>query len=179
MKFAAAAIGLAILVLAPATIRADARLPGHPMAYRILSPGAYQSFVGNWVPAGAPLCAALRSQADWDGVLHPAAVMGANRPFSPPADFWNSKAVLLVARVVDAGDTTGIFHLTRLQRDRDAVELDYAFAAPPHASSTMTWYLAVAVAKPLAATIRFKESGHTVCTLQPDAGAWVVPPLRH
>jgi len=177
MKSPPLVTGLAGLVLAFAAISGDAA--SGPRQATTLDPGAYQSFVGNWAPADAPLCAALRSQADWAGVLHPAAVMGGNKAFSPPVDFWNTKAVLLVARVIDAGDTAKVFHLTHLQRSHDAIDLDYAFAAPPHASSTMKWYLAVAVAKPLPPTLRFREDGHIVCTLRPDAGAWVVPPLGH
>ena len=177
MRFLPAAIGLAGLVLAFAIVSGNAASPPRHTTHETLDPHDYQSFVGNWTPARVPLCAALRSQSDWNGVLHPAAIMGGNKPFSPPADFWNAKAVLLVSRVVDAGDTTNICRLPRLRRSHDAIELDYAFAPTPHASSTMKWYLAVAVAKPLPSTIRFREGGRTLCKLRPNAGAWVVPPL--
>lgn len=56
-------------------------------SYQLLDPNAYQSFIANWTPATEPLCAAIQSQADWDIVFRPAPVIGANRPFAPPAEF--------------------------------------------------------------------------------------------
>lgn len=96
-------------------------------SYTVLDPKAYQSFVANWTPSNKPLCAAIQSQADWDAVFHPAPVMGANRPFGPPAEFWNDRAVLVLAKVIDNGDTAKVFQLTGVHRDEKIIEVDYSF----------------------------------------------------
>ena len=157
-------------ILLPLTVAAPAA--AQEPAYVQLNPDAFQSFVRNWSPPSRPLCAAIRSQADWDMIMSPAATMGSSKPFGPPAAFWTRNAVLLVARVVDAGDTAQVFRLDRVRRAAGTIDIDYGFTPPPKASSTMKWWLGVEVEKPLAATIRFVEGGHVVCTLAPASGAW-------
>jgi hypothetical protein len=140
------------------------------LAYKILDPGAYQSFVMNWTPADAPLCVTMQSQADWERVFHPAPIMGGYRPFSPPAEFWRTAGVLMVARVVNGGDTAHVFQVTGVRRDADSIDVDFGFHPPPEASFQVKWWLGVAVEKPLAPTVRFKEDGHLLCTVDRDAG---------
>jgi hypothetical protein len=135
-------------------------------AFERLDPNTYQSFVRNWKPENAPLCAVIRSQADWDKVLAPAARMGGTPTYAPPAAFWDTKAVLFVARVINAGNTADVFRVERVEFGKHTLELDYSYRPTPPASSTMKWYLAVAVAKPLPATVRFTEGGKVVCTLR-------------
>ena len=161
-------IGAAIGVLALVTASIEA-------PYQRLSPGDYQSFVGNWAPNSAPLCAALRSGADWERVLHPAPTMWRHKPFAPSAAFWTGHAVLLVARVANAGPTADILTHEHVRRAKDALEVDYAFRPTPPASSTIKWYLALAVPRPLPPEVRFKEGGRLVCTLKPAAGVWLIP----
>jgi hypothetical protein len=161
-------VAFAILLAVTAAAPAAAQEP----AYVQLNPGAFQSFVRNWAPPSRPLCAAIRSQAEWDTIMSPAATMGSSKPFGPPADFWSRRAVLLVARVVDAGDMAQVFRLQRVRRAAGTIDVEYNFTPPPKASSTMKWWLGVEVLKPLAATIRFVEAGHVVCTLEPASGAW-------
>jgi hypothetical protein len=137
------------------------------VAHGRLDPAEFQSFVRNWEPPSRPLCAALQSAADWDAVMAPAAVMGASKPFAPPADLWTRNAVLLLARVVDAGDTTKIFELGSVRRAGDRLDIGYTFTPPPKASSTMKWWLGITVAKPLPPTIRFLAGDVVTCTLAP------------
>ena len=144
-------------------------------SYKTIGPASLQSFVGNWSPPDKPLCAVLQSQADWDKVFHPAPTMGANAPFSPPGLDWSRSAVLVVARVIGAGDTSRVFHLTAVKTTATATEVDYGFTPTPPASSTMKWYLAVIAPKPVAAPIAFKENGKTVCRLDPAKGVWASP----
>jgi hypothetical protein len=158
------AILLTMTVAAPAAAQEP--------AYVQLDPGAFQSFVRNWTPASKPLCAAIRSQTEWDMIMSPAATMGSSKPFGPPADFWSHSAMLLVARVVDAGDMAQVFRLQRVGRAAGTIDIAYSFAPPPKASSTMKWWLGVEVEKPLPKTIRFVEGGRVVCTLVPASGAW-------
>jgi hypothetical protein len=86
--------------------------------------------------------------------------------------------VLLAARVVGAGDTAHVLTLDHVRRAKNALEVDYTFHPTPPASSTMKWYMALAVPAPLAPEVRFKEDGRLVCTLKPEAGVWITPPQR-
>ena len=138
-------------------------------------PGDFQSFVGNWTPLTAPLCAVLRSDDDWKRVLHPAAVMGDHKPFEPPDTFWTSRAILLFARVVNGGDTSHVFALRKLQVDPDAVDVDFAFTPTPPASWTQKTYIAVDMDKPLPPRVQFRENGKIVCTLDIAAGQVLTP----
>ena len=142
------------------------------VAHARLDPGAFQSFVRNWELPSRPLCAALQSAKDWDAVMAPAPVMGGSKPFAPPGDLWERSAVLMLARVVDAGDTAKIFELRSLRRTGDRLDIGYAFGPPPKASSTMKWWLGIAVAKPLPPTIRFLTGDTVTCTLAPASGRW-------
>ena len=162
------AILLTMTVAAPAAAQEPAQGPADVQ----LDPGAFQSLVRNWTPPSKPLCAAIRSQAEWDMIMSPAATMGSSKPFGPPADFWSRRAVLLVARVVDAGDMAQVFRLDRVRRAAGTIDIEYGFTPPPKASWTMKWWLGVEVVKPLAATIRFVEAGHVVCKLELASGAW-------
>jgi hypothetical protein len=144
-------------------------------SYSLLDPNAYQSFVANWTPADKPLCAAIQSQDDWDSVFHPAPVMGADKPFAPPSDFWRDHAVLVLAKVMDAGDTTNVFPVTNVHRDEKLIEIKYSYRLTPPASSKIKYWLGVSVAKPLPPAVRFTEDGRVVCTLAPVTPDWIRP----
>ena len=161
----------AALVLAPSLSAAET-------AFERLDPNQYQSFVRNWNPDSSPLCAVIRSQADWDKVFAPAPRMGGTQIFAPPAAFWDAKAVLLVARVVNAGRTGDVFKVEGVEVKGNALELDYSYRPTPPASSTMKSYLAVAIAKPLPTTVRFKEGAKLVCTLRTDRPATPMAPAQ-
>jgi len=151
------AIGLAVILAACASTALAA--PG----WKRLDPAAYQSFVMNWTPDSAPFCAAMRSPAEWDAVMHPAPVMGPHKPFAPPASFWKEHAVLLIAKVVGGGDKVEAF--TDVSVKGGAVA--YRFQAPPSASFQVKSALMLAVSKPLAGKVRFIENGKPVCTVEP------------
>ena len=142
---------------------------GNPAAaksvkYSRLKPSDFAAFVMNWTPQTEPRCAIMQSAADWSAVMHPAPVMGSRKPTAPQPGFWSGKAVLLVARVVDA--TRGnVFVAVSLQRSGDTLDLSYTFAPPAAASSTMKSYLAVAVRKPLPKEVHFVEGGQRICTV--------------
>jgi len=145
-----------------------------PVSFTVLSPDDYQSFVGNWKPDSAPLCAAIDSAARWNAVLHPAAVMGAHKPFAPAPSFWASRMVLLLARVTPAGGE-GAFTAPSVAVAGRTLTVSYTFKPPPPASSTIKWYLALAVPKTAPTSVVFQENGHTVCSLRPASGAWLSP----
>jgi hypothetical protein len=149
----------ALLMIAPAVGAED-------VPFAQLDPSAYQSFVANWTTEDRPLCAVMESQADWDKTMRPAPTMGRTKPFAPPAGFWRNKAVLFVARVINAGDTSRVFRVADVQRHRRSLALDYQFTPTGPASWQMKWYLAIAVSKPLPALVRFRENGEIVCRVR-------------
>jgi len=146
-----------------------------PVSFTALSPDAYQSFVGNWTPETAPLCAEIDSAARWNAVMHPAAVMGPDKQFAPAASFWTSHMVLLLARVVPAGGE-GAFSAPSVTRTGRTLTVTYRYTAPPPASSTIKSYLALAVPKSTATSVVFRQNGRRVCALRPAVGAWLSPP---
>lgn len=154
---------LALLLAMTAAIPGRAQEP----SYSLLDPNSFQSFVASWTPETLPRCAVMQSQADWDKLMHPAPVMGGSKRFAPPPDMWAHDAVLLIARVIPAGDTASVFKLAGVRRASGGLDVDYAFAPPPSSSSTIKWWLGVRIAKPLLAplpaVIRFVENGRVVC----------------
>lgn len=123
----------------------------------------YQDYVARWSPASAPLCRVFTSADAWQRTLRPAAVMGAHRPFAPPAQFWREHAVVFVARTIYAGSADDALSIRRIERTNEVMTVDYSFAPTPRASSTMNWWSAAAVEKPLPARVIFRENGRTVC----------------
>jgi hypothetical protein len=133
-----------------------------PADYQMLNPSDYHVFVRPWADESKPECAALGAAADWSRVTAPAAIMGHN-VFGPPASTWSQHAVLFLARVADAGPTAGIFTVTHVSRTPNEIDVDYTFQRNPPATSTMRWYFALVVAKPLPPIVRFREAGEVVC----------------
>ena len=164
------------LMAALAPAMAGASAGAAPVAYQALDPAAFQSFVGNWTPDSAPLCAVIDAAARWDAVMHPAAVMGGAKQFAPPAETWASQDVLLIARVIPGGAKGPAFEPVSVAAAGGSVEVDYKFTAPPASSYTIKSYMALEVPKPVPATVVFKENGRTVCALKPGDGAWLSPP---
>ncbi len=140
------------------------------LEYQVLDPNAYQSFVGDWTPPGQAFCAALQNTSQWNEVMHPAPTMGSDRAFGPPASFWATHSVVLVARAIPGGDARAAFKVNSVRQTKRGLEVAYAFTRPPKAGSTMKWYLAVAIEGPLPDKVRVIENRHEVCKLTP--GTW-------
>jgi hypothetical protein len=108
----------------------------------------------------------LQSAEDWSKVMHAAPTMGTKKPMQPAAGFWSDKAVLMVARVTNAGAKLDrLFKVSSLRRDGDSLDLAYTFSPSGKASSTMKSYLAVITRKPLPKDVHFIEGGQTICTI--------------
>jgi hypothetical protein len=144
----------------------------------LLRSGAFQSFVANWSPANRPLCAALRSQADWDKIFKPAAVIGTHPPFAPPPEFWTGSALLVLAQVVPGGSPVDILQVDAVQRHGTRVEVAVTVPQTPPASWQSKTWVGITLAPPLPTRIRFREAGKIVCTLEPAARHWVEPRAR-
>jgi hypothetical protein len=165
-RYLTAALGLAM---------AGAPAGAAPVAYRVLDTGAYQSFVGNWTPDSAPLCAVIDSSAHWDAVMHPAAMMGGSRRFAPPPETWTSHVVLLIARVIPGGGKGTALQPVSVDGAVASLDVDYRFTPPPAGSYTIKAYVALEIPRLVPATVVFKENGQTVCMLKPRDGAWLSP----
>jgi len=146
-----------------------------PVPYTALDPTAYQSFVGNWSPDSGPLCAVIGSQAQWDKVMRPAPLMGKTPAFGPPASTWDAHVVLLIAKVMPGGGVGSAFKPLSVQRTGDALDVSYRYVMPHVASYQIKGYMALEVAKPVAASVVFTENGKAVCSLKPGAGVWLSP----
>lgn len=135
-----------------------------------VAPDAYGVFLATWTPSNKPFCAAIGSSAQWHAIFEPAAVMGRNRPFSPPDSLWRDRAMLVVARVVPAGDPSHVFVLTSISEANGALVERYSFNPTAPASSTMKWWMGIIVQKPLPAKVAFVENGRRVCDLDVSRG---------
>jgi len=167
-----------LLVLAPIFATACAGPGASLLPYSRLNPSDYQSFVVNWQPADAPLCAVITSAAAWAHVLHSAPVMWSNRRFAPDALFWREHtAILLLARVTPAGDPARIFTIDSIRSDNDVMIVDYEFSPRPAASYSIKAWMGAAITARLPATIEFRQGNLLTCQLHPAAGQFVSPPL--
>ena len=146
--------------------------------YMRLDPHVYENYVADWSPADAPLCAVIRSRAEWNRILRAEPNTSLINTYSLPAAFARGDAVLLVAREINFGQTSAVFRPTDVERTPNAMEVDYRFKPTPPANTTISWYMALEVAKPLPPTVRFVENGREVCTLRPAEGDWVTPAQR-
>jgi hypothetical protein len=139
--------------------------------YAVADPTAFQSFIGAWSPEAAPLCAILASRADWDAVLHPAAVMGPHKPFAPPDGFWRTHGVLLVAQTAPASPPAHWFSRVRVAPRAGGVTVTYVLSRGPEGSSTVKAWLPIVAPKPLPQSIRFEAEGGATCAAALGAGA--------
>ena len=138
-----------------------------PLPYQALDPSDYQGFVSNW-DGNRPFCAAIASPQEWERVIHPAATMGNSRPFAPPASFWRTHTVLLLAHEGNGGGNDGeVLRTLGVDQRRGRIAVSTRFTPRTAASYTGKFWTAVAVRRPLAATnVDFVEGGRTLCTLR-------------
>lgn len=131
-----------------------------------IGPSDYQVFIRGWQPETKPFCARIESTAQWQRILRPAAVGFGNKPFAPPAAWWNTHAVLLIARSAYAWSDT-VLRFRSFERAKHGLTVDYTFSAPPPASSTMRTWMGVVVSKPVLLPVTFVENGKPACVLGP------------
>ncbi len=136
----------------------------------------YDGFVGNWKPQDAPLCAAMRSGADWDQLVIVTPGPGGDNPPAILSDaFWRDHAVVLLAQAMPSKGSNRAYQVRRVSRTGDVTEVDYRFTPPPPAGSIGKAYLVLAIPAPLSDTVVFKSDKGVTCTLKPGAGQWLVP----
>ena len=153
---------------APAALTATTDVP-----FDVLSPDLYRTITLKWNGgSSAPLCAVTRSRRDWEALTR--STVGKGKDGAPTADEWNRHAVMVVGHQIGTPRTPMTFHVDGVHRQGSTIELDYSLTPPPTSGGT-TWFAAVAIMKPLTATVTFNENGRVVCTVQPMAGHWATP----
>jgi hypothetical protein len=137
-----------------------------PVAYQVLTGDDFQSFLGNW-SRGAPLCAALASQADWDRYIHPAATMGRPRhPFEPAPLFWRDHVALLIGRVANAGSGEDpSLRIEGVTRQDGALTISTSLRQAAHGSYQMNLWALVVLPRPLPERATFRDTDGTSCAV--------------
>ena len=136
------------------------------LPFQVLNPSDYQGFVANWEGDG-PFCAAIASPEEWDRVIRPAAVMGANRPFGPPASLYRERTILLIARTVSGGSSaSNPLQVQGVNLASGRVRISTRFTPPAGASYQSKIWTAVAVRRPLGNRVDFVENGRIVCSVR-------------
>jgi len=96
--------------------------PG-PIAYEVtgFNDFRYQSFLNNWNHEKYPTFYALiRNAQEYDKLFTSAAIMGKNKPFSPPDSLYTTQHLLTVAKVVHSSGKLIAFTVDSLyQRDQE------------------------------------------------------------
>ncbi|HET9030008.1 MAG TPA: DUF3828 domain-containing protein, partial [Candidatus Aquilonibacter sp.] len=144
------------------TLKNLAATRSKPVDYTVMTPNQFQVFVRRWTPEDQPYCAVLTSSAQWQQTLLPAAVGRQNKPFAPPAAWWSTHEVALIARSSYGGSGQPL-HIRAVRRDGDRIVVDYDFAPRPKSSWTSADWIAVALGKPSPQRFTFVENGRTVC----------------
>ena len=148
------------------------------IAYCTLNPSDYQNFVKNWDDTKQPvLYAVVRSIDQWNGIFHPAPVMGGNRRFAPDADMFATNEILIVARVMPATESADTFRVEQVSTNAAGLVLNYRYTPTPNAVSyTVKNYLGVIVPTFGHSTVAFVENGKQIGTLDAAKGRWCVGP---
>ncbi len=139
---AAPAVTAPLAVVPPAAPLAVAPAPaGDVIPFRVVPADSYASFVKNWGNDEEPYYAVIRTPEQWDGAFAPAAVMGNERPFTPPPAFFEREQMLVVARVVPSGGEGSSLAAKSLQRTGDGQEFVYTYTPPQPAAGGEAPYL--------------------------------------
>ncbi|KAF1043151.1 MAG: hypothetical protein GAK35_02329 [Herbaspirillum frisingense] len=140
--------------------------------YKTIMSGSYQGFLKNWDDKRQPVfCALIRSRAEWDEWMLPAATMGDKRPAGPSSAHFDTKQYLVVARVMqapDAAERPHVFTPLAVTLRNGTLRMNYLYRAPASgASYTIKDYLMLAIPKERYTTgpVVFYENDRKVCQL--------------
>lgn len=126
----------------------------------------FASFIKNWNDAKKPVfCAVLRTPAQWREVFAPAATMNQTVPFEPTAEFFETRQILAVSRVVPSPATAdkAAWEFQSLLPRRKGVTFQYRFT-PASSPGTYTVKDVLMVSTPQrAGAVDFEENGKRVC----------------
>ncbi|MCA1324240.1 hypothetical protein [Herbaspirillum sp. alder98] len=143
------------------------------LPFKTIQSGSFQGFLKNWDDARQPVfCALIRSRAQWDALMQPAATMGDQRPSGPPAAYFQTKQYLLVARVMqapDAAERPHVFTPLSVTLREGVLRVNYLYRAPSSgASYQVKDYMMLGIPKERYTTgpVVFQENDRRVCELK-------------
>ena len=152
----------------------------HALTYRAAALEQYQSFVGNWDEARAPvLLAAMQSLTQWDGIMQPAATglclhtpcAKAAATFAPAASEFAQNVLLMVARVSPAGASQP-FTIEGVTVDGAHLTMRYRYQPPASGSFDVKATFGVWVPKGTYNDVTFIENDKQVGKLDLAVGQW-------
>ena len=131
---------------------------------RFFDLSGFQVFVVKPLDHDKPYCALLKSESDWNRVFHPAAHMGFNKPFAPPAEYWRDHDLAVLSQIVSVTDVLHVYTPTKALLTGD--QLTVSFVRRPQKASTSfsEASLAVESRKGRAHRVDFIEDGKPICT---------------
>lgn len=139
---------------APKVIRLES------VEYRDVPEDTFAAFVKNWDHENEPLCAVIRSKADWDKYFAPAVTMGNKKPTAPDEKFFEKGILVVVARVMPApGEEDLPLSVRSFLSLPEGQELTYRYAPPAakEGSQMSKSVMLLAVPKKYAGPFRFIE----------------------
>ena len=96
---------LSLILMGSLTGCGEGGKPEVSVSYERQPFAAYQNFVANWDVTKHPvLFAVVRTPEEYDRIFNPAAVMGRNKPFTPPDGFFERRQILTVCRCLNKLD---------------------------------------------------------------------------
>ncbi len=136
---------------------------------------AHQNFVGNWEVTKHPaLYAVIRTPEDYSRIFFPAAVMGHNKPFTPPAGFFERRQILMVCRCLNDLDEKD-FAVESIQEVGDELFYRYRFRGQDlGAQGTFKMEFSVYIPQKKYSRVHFIENGKPLGVLNLAGGQWTV-----
>jgi len=141
--------------------------------FNTIDGSTYLSFIKNWDDKKQPvICGWIRSPSDWDKLFSPAMTMHAKAPTAPPLSFYDSKQILVVARVVSApsdAERGKVFKANAVKVGNGVLRLVYQYREPkPGASYQIKDSLLVGIPKGayISDTVQFIENDKPVCDVK-------------
>lgn len=175
------------LILVAALVSGCAMLTGEKkedsgvIPFQTISSGAYSGTVKNWDNKLQPvMCTLIRSLAEWDYWFLPTVTMNIGKhrllprsqdALAPKAEYFDTRQLLLVARVIQAPDSTErgqVFTAESVIMKNGVLTLQYRFVYPASgATYEVKDFLLVEIPKGSYTTgaIRFIENGQDVCDI--------------
>ncbi len=167
--------GWALILVGFLTGCGEGGKPEGSVSYEIQPSAAHQNFVGNWEVTKHPvLYAAIRTPEEYSRIFFPAAVMGRNKPFTPPEGFFERRQILTVCRCLDDYDEK-VFAVESIQEVGDELFYRYRFRGEDMGHrGTFKVEFSVYIPRKKYSRVHFIENGKPLGMLNLAGGQWTV-----
>ncbi len=167
----------ALILVGSLTGCGESGKPEGSVSYERQPFAAYQNFVANWDVTKHPvLFAVVRTPEEYDRIFNPAAVMGRNKPFTPPEGFFERRLILTVCRCLNELDEKE-FAVESIQEVGDELFYRYRFLGKDlGARGGFKMEFSVYIPQKKYSRVHFIENGKPLETLDLKSGQWAVPP---